>query len=140
MTDTTPDPAIVAALCNLDPTGYVEAVKAGQRERWIAALRRIDGTPASPEEIEAFRNARKCDHRAALDMAKLAYEQSGWALERKERIAALLHKYARSDDSDDTKLGVIEQRMTLADWVKYRALWDELGNVLVLTRDDEADA
>jgi hypothetical protein len=66
-----------------------------------------------------------------LDMHKYELEQSRYELERKERISELLHKYAR-DDEDDVKLAVIEQRMTLADWVEYRKAWDELGDFMVL--------
>jgi enolase len=70
-------------------------------------------------------------------MSRLALERSRHELECKERITEILDKYSNDDNE---QLGVIEQRMTLADWVKYRALWDELGNVLILIGDDEDDA
>ena len=115
-----PDPAIVAAIYNLDPETLC-----GEPEN----LRRLDGTPASPNEIEALNKARLCDVRAAVDMHEHALEQSRYELERRERIHQLLGKYAHGGDE---KLGVIEQRMTLTDWVEYRTLWDELGNVMML--------
>jgi hypothetical protein len=68
-------------------------------------------------------------------MSRLALEQSRHELECKERTTEILDKYSNDDNE---QLGVIEQRMTLADWVKYRALWDELGK-LILTGDDEDD-
>ena len=130
----TPDPAIVAALYNLDLDPLFEAIQAG--ENWndqAATMRRLDGTPASPDEVEAVKKSRFGDIRAVVDMQRHALEQSRYKLELRERINELLRKYAHSDDE---QLGVIEQRMTLADWVRHRRLWDKLGNVMELHGDD----
>ena len=83
MTDTTPDPAIIAAIYNLDPASWLEPEH----------VRRLDGGPPSPAEIEAFNKARVCEIRAAMDMHKHALEQSRYELDRKERIGELLDKY-----------------------------------------------
>ncbi len=117
---TTPDPAIVA-IYNLDPDSLFAEP---------GAFCRLDGTPASSDEIEAVGKRPHVRPARRLDMHKHALEQSRYELQRKERITEILHRYARGYDNE--QIAAIEQRMTLADWVEYRALWDELGNFMVL--------
>jgi hypothetical protein len=130
-----PDPAIVAAIYDLDPNSLRWSMSAA------TALvpnpqdaRRWDGKPASPEQIAAASSARYCDWQAAHEMHRHALEQSRYELDRKERIAALLHKYASGNPAE--LLGFIEPRMTAADRAEYRRLWDDLGNVMVMHGDN----
>lgn len=114
----TPDPAIVAAIYNLDPDTIADPVPT-----------QLDGTPATPEQIEALTRARLGDMRAVADLHRLALEQAEYELDCKQRIAALAEKYGRHDKET---LGVIEARMTPEDRAEWQRLWDGLGNIMVM--------
>lgn len=110
---------IVAKLYNIDPeTKDAEVVR-----RW-------DGTPATADELAALAAATVDDYRAVAELHRLALEQSEYELTRKLRIAELTQKYATH--GGDT-LGNIVPRMTPADRAEWESLWDDLGNVMVLT-------
>jgi hypothetical protein len=133
--NTTPDPAIVAVIYDLDTESLSWSMSSVTTlVTDLHDLRQWDGTPASPEQIAAASSARPCDWQAALELHHLALEQAEYDLERRQRISFLVHKYASGDP--DERLGVIETRMTAADRAEYRRLWDDLGNVMVLRGDD----
>ena len=121
---TAPNLDIVAKLYHLDPDTF--DTSAGGIRRW-------DGTPATPEEVEAFRASRLVDWEATLDLHRHALEQSEWELVRKERLKLLCDKYRRDGDTGSTSLSVIETRMSPEDRAEWIRLWDDLGNVMVLT-------
>jgi hypothetical protein len=120
------NPDIVATLFNLDPETIL-----GPTE----GLRRNDGTPATPDEVEARRNARLVDIRAVVELHRLALEQSKYKLDRQERIGALLDKYRRDTDTESTPLDAVVPRMTPQDRAEWNRLWADLGNIMVLTGD-----
>ena len=117
-------PEIVAAIHDLDSDAILNP----------HAARQWDGSPATAEQIAAASSARRCEWEAALNLRRLALEQSRYELVRRQRIAELLGKYARHPGE---LLGAIEPRMNAADRREYCQLWDELGNVMVIT--GEAD-
>jgi hypothetical protein len=119
-----PNLDIVAKLYHLDP----DTILLGPD-----GTRRWDGTPATPDEVEAVRNARLADLQAVAELQQLALEQSEWELVRKERIKLLCDKYRRDGDTGSTPLSVIETRMSPEDRAEWIRLWDDLGNVMVLT-------
>jgi hypothetical protein len=119
-----PNLDIVAKLYHLDPDTFLLGPD---------GTRRWDGTPATPDEVEAVRNARVADFKAVVEFQQLALEQSEWELVRKERIKLLCDKYRRDGDTGSTPLSVIETRMSPEDRAEWIRLWDDLGNVMVLT-------
>ena len=116
-----PNPDIVTKLYNLDLGTFGYEVVC----RW-------DGTPATPDEVEAARNARLADIEAVVELQQLALEQSEWELVRKERIKLLCDKYRRDGDTGSTSLSAIETRMSPEDRAEWVRLWDDLGNIMVL--------
>ena len=120
----TPNPDIVAKIYHLDP----ETFPLGP-----AGIRRWDGTPATPDEVEAARNARLAELEAVVELHRLALQQSEWELVRKKRIKLLCDKYRRDGDTGSTPLSVIKTRMSPEDRAEWTRLWDDLGNIMVLT-------
>ena len=86
-----PNPEILSRLYNLDPESFLAGPD---------ALRRRDGSPATPEDVEAFKASTVADWQAASDLWKLAVDQANYELDRQERISALCHKYQRDTNTD----------------------------------------
>ncbi len=115
----TPNPDIVAKLYNLDPDTLGDVV-----------LLRRDGSPATPEDIEACQQARLCDLRAVTELARLAMEQADYELDRHLRIRDLLSRYGPAQHEP---LPAIYDRMTVEDQAEFDRLGADLGGVLVIT-------
>ncbi len=118
-----PDPAIVAAIYNLDLSTLLE-------RGCFDDLRRLDGTPASAEEIEALKSATADDLEAATHMHYLAAEREQFRADRMSRIDELYRKYSKGNNE---VLVAIEARMTPEDLAECRQLWDDLGGVVGAT-------
>jgi hypothetical protein len=121
---TAPNLDIVAKLYHLDPDTF--PLGAGGIRRW-------DGTPATPEEVEAFRASRLVDWEATLELHRHALEQSQYKVDRQQRILELLNKYRRESDTSAIEIDTIAGRMSPKDRSEYYRLWDDLGNIMVLT-------
>lgn len=119
-----PNPEIVSRLYSLDPESFLAGPD---------ALRRRDGSPATPEDVEAFKASTVADWEAATELWRLAVDQANYELDRQERISALCDKYQRDTDTGATTLDVIAARMSPADRAEFDRLWDELGNFLLIT-------
>lgn len=131
MSNWAPDPAIVAAIYDIDPDSLTLSICASTPLVINPdEARRYDGRPASPEQVAALKSARRCDLQAVLDLHRHALAQAQYELERKERIVELLGKYWSGDD--DEYVDEILPRMTPDDRAEYLKLWDDLGNFMVL--------
>ncbi len=118
-----PNPATVAAIYNLDLSTLLQRGS-------FDDLRRLDGTPASAEEIEALKSATADDLKATVDMHLLAAEREQFRADRMSRIGELYRKYSKGEHE---VLAVVEARMTPEDLAECRRLWDDLGGIVGAT-------
>ena len=112
------NPEIVSAIYNLDLSTL--------QTRGLVGLLRLDGTPATADEINALKQATADDLEAACNMHLLAVEREEYRMDKMQRIRSLYDKYSKGNNEN---LAALEARMTPEDRAKCRGYWDDIGGV-----------